>query len=111
MSYLSLREIKKRLTSIPELKNKVAHYVFKKAQTPPYCVYYRSSTTDIGSDNKPANLKEQEIVIELYTRIVDEALEQKLEEKFLEFDLEKSESWIEESDEYLIRYSFIQFIK
>lgn len=111
MSYLTIKEIKQRLTSIEDLKNKVAYYSFRKAQTTPYCVFYRSSTSDIGADNNSSNLKEQVIVIELYTSIIDEDLEQKLEKRFLDFDIEKSESWIEETDEYMIRYSFTQFIK
>lgn len=111
MSYLTVKEIKRRLTSIKELKNKIAYYSFRKAQTTPYCIFYRSSTSDIGADNKPSNLKEQVIVIELYTSLIDEDLEQKIENLFKEFELEKSESWIEESEEYMIRYAFTQFIK
>lgn len=111
MSFLTLKEIKKSLESIPEIKNKVAYYSFRRAKSTPYCIYYRASTSDIGADNFPANLKEQEIIIELYTSKIDEELEQKVEKLFIGFDLEKSETWIEETDEYLIKYSFTQFIK
>lgn len=111
MSFLTLKEIKKSLESIPEIKNKVAHYSFRRSKSTPYCVYYRASTSDIGADNCPANLKEQEIIIELYTSKIDEELEQKVEKLFIGLDLEKSETWIEETDEYLIKYSFTQFIK
>ena len=59
----------------------------------------------------PASLREQTIVIELYTRKIDVNLETAVEKQFADFDLEKSESWIEDSKEYQIRYSFTNYLK
>ena len=83
---LTLADIRSRLTAIDELK-------------------------DSGDDMHPASLREQTIVIELYTRKIDVELETAVEKQFADFDLEKSESWIEDSKEYQIRYSFINYLK
>ena len=109
--FLNLTEIKAKLQSIPELSNKVAYYSSHRELTTPYCLFYRNSTSDIGSDLKPSNLKEQEIIIELYTDRIDPVLEEKVEYLFSDFDIQKSESWINDTKEYLIRYSFTQYIK
>lgn len=111
MSYLSLKEIKAKLQSVPELNNKIAYYSSRRELTTPYCLYYRGTTSDIGSDIRPSDLREQEIIIELYTDRIDPVLENKIEELFSDFDIQKSESWINDTKEYLIRYSFTQYIK
>ena len=111
MSYLSLKEIRLKLLSISELESRVAYYSSRKELETPYCLYYRGTTSDIGTDNKPSDLKEQEIIIELYTDKIDPELEEKIEKLFEDFNLEKSESWINDTKEYLIRYSLTQYIK
>ena len=109
--FLNLTEIKAKLQSIPELSKKVAYYSSRRELTTPYCLFYRNSTSDIGSDLRPSDLKEQEIIIELYTDRIDPVLEEKVEKLFSDFDIQKSENWINDTKEYLIRYSFTQYIK
>ena len=96
---LTLADIRSRLTAIDELKDKVAYYSSRDEMKTPYCVFYRESTIDSGDDMHPASLREQTIVIELYTRKIDVNLETAVEKQFADFDLEKSESWIEDSKE------------
>lgn len=76
---LTLADIRSRLTAIDELKDKVAYYSSRDEMKTPYCVFYRESTIDSGDDMHPASLREQTIVIELYTRKIDVELETAVE--------------------------------
>ena len=108
---LTLADIRSRLTAIDELKDKVAYYSSRDEMKTPYCFFYGLITIDRGDYMHPASLGVQRIVIELYTRKIDVELETAVEKQFADFDLEKSESWIEDSKEYQIRYSFINYLK
>lgn len=108
---ITLAQLKSRLESIESLKNKVAYNHFAKIQEPPYVIFYRGATDDVGADLKPAILKNQEIVIELYTENINSQLENEIENVFSNFELSKDEMYIESENLYLIRYSFNQLLK
>lgn len=75
----------------------VAYHHFSSPQCPPYIVYFRENTENIGADNAVWH-KVENYIIELYTQKKDLVLEQRLESVFDQNKIfyDVYESWIEE---------------
>lgn len=106
---MTLAEIQSRLEQVDEIKGKVAQFEFKTEKKVPYCLFFRSGTSDIGADNAPSALREEDITIELYTGKIDLQLEEKIENQFKEFRLDKNQVYISNTKEYMTTWVFTQY--
>jgi len=83
----------------------VAYRKFKKAQTPPYITYYFVGTDNFGADNV-VYAKNENYVIELYSRDRDLASEIKIENVLDSSEIywDKDESFIESENLFMMIY-------
>lgn len=103
MSIEQIAEILK-LTGYP-----VAYYMFpkKKAQNPPYIIYYEPGSNNFVADNVVYQPIKQ-ITVELYTETKDPTAETAIETalKNAEIAWNKIETWIDTDNMYQIAYEF-----
>lgn len=93
-------------TLLDELGLPVAYFAFDGETAPPFIVFYSGGTQNFAADNK-VNTKIENRNIELYTKINDRELQEKLEKIFDDNELvwEKgSEIYIEDEKIFLIPY-------
>jgi len=104
---MTLKEINEKLNilDIP-----VAYNCFITPQKPPFITYKITSEDIRGADNKNM-LSEKSVRIELYSEVKNIELEEELENLFDEYELAKSEEYIESEKMLEIIYEFDLIIK
>lgn len=88
----------------------VAYRRFKSKPSLPFVCYYVSGEDIYGSDFENLILS-QDINIELYTDEKDTDLEEKINDLFHDFELNKSEMYIADEDLFEVMYSLTNIHK
>ncbi len=88
----------------------VAYRRFKSKPSLPFVCYYVSDEDIYGSDFENLILS-QDIKIELYTDKKDIEIEEKINELFHDFELNKSEMYIADEDLFEVMYSLTNIHK
>ena len=97
---MGLKEFYNRLK---KLNIPIAYRAFGKKMSLPSAVYFVDIEEIRGADN--INLiTDREIIVELYTSKKDIALEQKFEDLFPEFEMEKYEAYIDSEKMLQVAY-------
>lgn len=95
-------ELKEVYEKLKTLKIPTAYRFFKRApESVPFVVYYFASSSRYGADYLNL-LDRRTIVIELYTEIKNEILENKLYKLFEDYDIDIDENYIDSEKLYMI---------
>lgn len=104
---MTLAELKSTISSISTFANKVTYRAWPVGKAPdlPFICYLATDTDNFAADNKVYHVI-QNVDVELYTALKDEAAEGLLEEKFAEVGLvwEKTEDYLDDEDCYEVLY-------
>lgn len=104
---MTLAELKSTISSISTFANKVTYRAWPVGKAPdlPFICYLATDTDNFAADNKVYHVI-QNVDVELYTALKDEAAEGLLEEKFAEAGLvwEKTEDYLDDEDCYEVLY-------
>lgn len=103
---MTAKELKEGLEKIVPVRYKF----FKSGVQPPYAVYYINQETHRGADEENL-ITEPEIIIELYTKDKDFALEKQIDKLLSCVEFTKDEGWIESEQMLQIVYRFTQILK
>lgn len=85
---MTTKELKELLESIDGFKNKVAYLAFEEGSAPklPFICYYMDEINPFGADGINY-YNARDYVIELYSKLRNEEIEKKLEDKLTEAEI------------------------
>lgn len=99
---MALNDILERLKC---LDIPVAYNMMRKETAAPYVVFYETGGENYGGDYHNF-IRKRNVKIELYCKEKMSELEQKLEQLFIDCELDVSETWLENSDLIRVTYEF-----
>lgn len=88
----------------------VAYNVIRENTLAPYIVFYETGGENYGADYHNL-IRKRNVKVELYCKEKNLSLEKNLENLFMDYELDVSETWLESSDLIRISYSFQTFEK
>ena len=96
-------ELKEFYARLKQLKIPIAYRCFEKKTPLPFGVYFVDYEDVRGADYKNL-INDKQIIIELYTANKNITLENKFEDLFSEFEMEKYEAYIESEKMLQVAY-------